>query len=104
MEVLVFAFGLLVTYGALLLKLWAFYDASTFTRAEYQQVDKMPRLAWLLALGAGIVLQFWLGAIQPDNPFSARSLTWAASILLVIVYYYDLRPKLKQARLLGPAQ
>lgn len=87
----------IVALGSLGLKFWAFVDATRFSRVDYQIVDRLPRVVWLVALGLGIVLQFWLGALQFDELLGPRSLTWLASIVLVGVYFLDLRPRLVRA-------
>ena len=89
---------LLVAYGSLGLLIWAFIDATRFTKADFTTVDKMGRTFWLIGIGFALVLLLWLGSWRPDEPFGPRSLTWMAGLLLIGVYFYDLRPKLKQAR------
>lgn len=95
------ALEVVLGFGTLIAAFWAFFDATRFTKEQYKDVGKMPRLAWLVALGAAIVLQFWLGGFRAAEPFSPRSLTWAAIVLLLIVWLFDQRPKLQRARYAG---
>lgn len=95
------AFEIVLGYGTLIVALWSFFDATRFSKTQYKDVGKMPRLAWLLALGAAIVLQIWLGGFRTSEPFSARSLTWAAIVMLLVVWYFDQRPKLQRSRYAG---
>jgi hypothetical protein len=60
----------------------------------------MSRRSWLLAIGLTIVLQVWLGGPTLDS--IARLLTWTASMVVVLIYLVDVRPKLAQQRLAGP--
>lgn len=101
MNVLVDAFVVVTAFLTLLVKVWAFIDASRFSREQYRYTDKMPRLPWLFALGAAVVLQIWLGGFRPEEPFGPRSLTWLGGLLLVLVYAWDMRPRLVEARTAG---
>ena len=98
MDFLTSALQLLVAYGSLGLLIWAFVDAARFTRADFKQADKMGRKFWLIAMGTALVLLVWLGSWRPDEPFGPRSFTWLAGLILIGIYFYDLRPRLKQAR------
>ena len=98
MDFLTSALQLLVAYGSLALLIWAFVDATRFTQADYKEVDKMGRKFWLIAMGTAIVLLVWLGSWRPDEPFGPRSVTWLAGLILIGIYFYDLRPRLKRAR------
>jgi hypothetical protein len=95
------ALQVVLSYGVMLLLFWAFYDASRFTPEQYRATGRMARVAWLAILGTAIVLDFWLGGFRFSDPFSGRSLTWLATVLLLIVYAYDMRPKLVQQRIAG---
>ena len=95
------AFEVVFSLGALIVKGWAFYDATRFTPEQYKATERMPRWAWLILLGATIVLQIWLGGFEADDPLGARSLTFLATVLMVVVYFYDMRPKLQEQRYLG---
>lgn len=88
-----------LAYGSLVLLIWAFVDATRFDRADYQVADRMPRLAWLVLFGFAFAMLLWLGAWQPSEPFGPRSIMWVASMLAVGVYFYDMRPKLLNARI-----
>ena len=88
-----------VGYGSLALVVWAFVDAFRFDRVDYKTIDKMPRLFWLSALALAFGFFLWLGAWRFDDPFSARSLTWIAGLVVVAVYFWDLRPKLQNAQI-----
>lgn len=100
-SLLVRSVEVVLSYGVIILLLWAFVDASRFTREQYKATEKLPRLPWLLALGGAIVLDFWLGGFRFADPVGSRSLTWIAGLLVLIVYIYDMRPKLMQQRLAG---
>lgn len=90
-----------MAYALIITLFWAFYDSTTFTRQQYRNVNKLPRTAWLIAMGAAIALNFWLGGFRFDDPVGGRSLTWIATLLVLIVYLYDFRPKLVAERLSG---
>lgn len=87
-----------MAYGSLILIIWAFVDAMRFSREDYQEVERMPRLGWLVALGLAFALLLWLGGWRAEEPFGPRSLTWLAAMLMVGIYFYDMRPKLLNAR------
>lgn len=95
------AMEVVLSYGVIILLFWAFIDATRFTREQFQAAKRMRRLPWLFALGFAIVLDLWLGGFRFDSPFGPRSLSWLATVLLLIVYVYDMRPKLVQQRLAG---
>lgn len=98
MGVFTTALQAVLAYGTLILIIWAFVDAVRFTTEDYKAVDKMPRMAWLIALGTAFALMLWLGGWRPDEPFGPRSITWGAAVLLCAVYGYDMRPRLLNAR------
>jgi hypothetical protein len=93
------AVQVVLAYGSLILLIWAFVDALRFPKQDYQTVDRMPRVAWLIAIGFGFAMVFWLGGFRPQEPMGPRSFMWLASMILVAVYIYDMRPKLMNARL-----
>jgi len=95
------AFVLVFSVGALVAKGWAFYDATRFTDEQYRAAERLPRWAWLVLLGATIVLQVWLGGFDASDPLGGQSLTFLATVLTVVVYFYDMRPKLQEQRYLG---
>jgi len=90
-----------MAYGVLIGLLWAFIDASRFSKAQFKATKRMGRMPWLFALGAAVVLDFWLGGFRFAEPFGARSLTWFATLLLLLVYAYDMRPRLARQRVAG---
>ncbi len=92
---------IVLSYGVILALFWAFFDASRFTPEQYRATGKMPRTPWLLAIGLAIVLDFWLGGFRFSDPVGARSLTWIAGVLVLVVYVHDMRPKLVRERLAG---
>lgn len=84
-----------IAYGSLAVIIWAFIDALRFSRSDYQVVDKLPRWVWLTVFGFCFGMLLWLGAFRFDEPLGPRSLMWAASMAMVGVYAYDMRPKLR---------
>jgi hypothetical protein len=90
-----------MAYALIIALFWAFYDSTTFTRQQYKNVRKLGRVPWLIAMGTAIVMNFWLGGFRFSDPVGGRSLTWIATLLVLIVYLYDLRPKLLAERLAG---
>ena len=98
---LVTALQAVLSYGVVLGLFWAFIDASRFTTQQFKATKRMGRRPWLLVIGFAIVLDFWLGGFRFDDPFGARSATWLATALLLVVYAYDMRPKLVQQRIAG---
>ena len=103
MDLMTRALQLLVAYGSLALLIWAFVDASRFSREDFKIVDKMPRGFWLTLMGAAIVLLIWLGGWRPDEPFGPRSITWVAGLAIIGIYFSDIRPRLKRAQIEGAA-
>lgn len=90
---------IVLAYGTLILIVWTFVDALRFSRDDYRLVDRMPRVAWLTAIGFCFAMLLWLGAWRPDEPFGPRSIMWLASLLICAVYFFDMRPKLQNARI-----
>lgn len=88
-----------VAYGSLILLIWAFVDAARFSREDYAVVERMPRMVWLIALGFGFAMLLWLGGFRFAEPLGPRSFMWLASMVLVAVYFYDVRPRLMNARM-----
>jgi len=95
------AMQVVLSYGMLILLFWAFYDATRFTREQFKATGRMRRTPWLFAIGTALVLTLWLGGFRFADAFGARSLTWLATVLLLIVYVYDMRPKLVEQRTAG---
>ena len=81
-----------IAYGSLALIIWAFVDALRFAADDYRRVDKMPRWAWLTLFAFAFAMLFWLGAFRFDEPLGPRRLMWAASMAMLGVYFYDMRP------------
>jgi len=93
------ALQVVLAYGSLIVLIWAFVDALRFSKTDYKIADRMPRMAWLIILGFCFAMLLWLGGWRPDEPFGPRSIMWFASMLVVAVYFYDMRPKLMNARI-----
>lgn len=87
-----------MSYGVLIALFWAFIDATRFTREQFKATKRMGRLPWLFALGFAIVLNVWLGGFRVSDPLSGRSVSWLATVLLLVVYVYDMRPRLVRQR------
>ena len=62
---------------------------------------RMSRTPWLFVIGGAIVLNFSVAYFRFSDPFSSRSLTWMATVLVLVTYVYDMRPKLVQQRMAG---
>ena len=86
-------------YGSLILIIWAFVDAVRFPVEDYRVVNKMPRLAWLTMFAFAFAMLLWLGAFRPSEPLGPRSFMWLASMAMVAIYFYDMRPKLRNAQI-----
>ena len=91
----------LMSYALIIGMFWAFYDSTTFSTEQYKAARKLGRTPWLVAVGAAIAINFWLGGFRFSDPMGGRSLTWIATLLVLVVYLYDLRPKLVEQRLTG---
>ena len=89
----------ILSYALIIGMFWAFYDSTTFNADQYKKARKLGRTPWLIALGAAIALNFWLGGFRFSDPVGGRSLTWIATVLVIGVYIYDLRPRLVEQRL-----
>jgi len=89
-----------LSYGTLALKLWAFWDVTRWDPAAFKAIDSMSRRSWLMVVGVAIVLQLWLGGPTFDSP--AWLLTWAASVVVVLLYLFDVRRKLVRQQPAGP--
>jgi hypothetical protein len=94
------ALSYVVGFGSVVFVGWAFVDAFGFSREDYAQADRLPRVVWLvmLAFGFGLVLLVGGGWILTE-PFGQRSITWVAVMLATGIYFYDQRPKLLNARI-----
>ncbi len=90
---------IVLAYGTLILIVWTFVDVLRFSRDDFRPVDRMPRGAWLTAIVFCFGMLLWLGAWRPDEPFGPRSIMWLASVLICAVYFFDMRPKLQNARI-----
>jgi hypothetical protein len=86
-------------YGSLVLLIWAFVDVARFSREDFAAVDRLPRWVWLVAMGFGFAMLLWLGSFRFSEPLGPRSFMWLASMTVVAVYAYDVRPRLHRARL-----
>ncbi len=100
METFTSALAFVVGFASLIFVGWGFVDAFGYTREEYRQADRMPRMLWLVMLGFGFGLVLWLGAgAVVSEPLGLRTLTWVAVMMATGVYFYDQRPKLLNARI-----
>lgn len=88
-----------LAYGVIIALFWVFYDSTKFTREQYKEARRMSRAPWLFVVGFAIILDFTVAHFRFDEPMSSRSLTWLATLLVLVVYLYDVRPKLVQQRL-----
>lgn len=81
---------MLVVYGVLLVvKLYAFISALTFSGPSYEAAGKLTKPAWCLILGIGVVLHLLFGPIQ---------LLSVAFTIAAFVYLADVRPALNGLR------
>jgi hypothetical protein len=95
------ALQVVLSYGVMFLLLWAFYDATRFTKAQFKATKRMGRTPWLITLGFAIALNLWLGGFRFAEPLGGRSLSWIATVVLLVVYGYDTRPRLLRQRTAG---
>ena len=98
---LIRAVEVVLAYGVLIGLFWAFYDSWKFTPEQYKEARRMSRTPWLFVIGGAIVLNFSVAYFRFSDPFSSRSLTWMATVLVLVTYVYDMRPKLVQQRMAG---
>lgn len=87
---------IVLAYGSLVLLAWAFIDAARFSKDAYAAAERMPRMVWLTAIAFGFAMLLWLGSYRFDEPIGPRSFMWLASMIVVAVYFYDLRPRLRR--------
>ncbi len=93
------ALAFLVGFGSLAVVAWAFVDAFGFSKEEFADADRLPRMLWLVMLAFGFGLLLWLGAgFIVREPLGMRSIAWIAVMMSAGVYFYDQRPKLLNAR------
>lgn len=90
---------IVLAYGSLLAIIVAFVDVLRFSKQDFADVDRMPRVAWLILLGFCFAMLLWLGGWRPEEPFGPRSFMWLASMAVVALYFTDMRPKLRNARI-----
>lgn len=90
---------IVLAYGSLIAIIAAFVDALRFSKQDFVEVGRMPRIAWLFLLGFCFAMLLWLGGWRPDEPFGPRSFMWFASMAIVALYFIDMRPKLLNARI-----
>ncbi|MEZ5117641.1 MAG: DUF2516 family protein [Candidatus Nanopelagicales bacterium] len=91
--------ALIVGYATLLLKIWAFVDAWRWSPQAYRDADRLRRWVWLWVLGFAVGLQLWQGFWRPGDDNTGRTLAWMAGIVVIAVYFFDVRPKVKRAAL-----
>ena len=96
---LISAVEAVLAYGVLIALFWVFYDSTKFSAEQFKEARRMSRTPWLFAVGFAIVLNFTVAHFRFDEPLSPRSLTWLATVFVLVVYVYDMRPKLVQQRL-----
>ncbi len=99
MDFVIRSIEVVLGYGLLLVLLWAFVDSTRFSAEQYKDARRMSRTPWLFAVGLAVVLNFSVAHFTFSEPLSAHSLAWLASLLVLLVYVYDMRPKLVQQRL-----
>ncbi len=89
--------ALLLGYGSLALFAWSFYDAWRWPALTYRIADRLFRGVWLTTFAAAMVLQIWNGVWRPGEENTGRVLAWIASLVIVVVYVVDVRPRLRDA-------
>ncbi len=77
--------GLVVFFGLLVVKIFAFGSALTYSSAAYEAAGKLTKTAWCVILGLGVALTF----IPVGGLFLSLASTIAA-----FVYLLDVRPAL----------
>ena len=99
MEFFSTALSFVVGFGSLIFVAWGFVDAFGFSKEEFGEADRLPRIIWLVVLAFGFGLLLWLGAgAVVTEPFGPRAFTWLAVMVATGVYFYDQRPKLLAVR------
>lgn len=81
--------GLIVIFLLLVVKLFAFGSALTYSARAYEAADKLTKPAWLIILGLGVALSF--------VPVGG-SIISLATIIAAFVYLVDVRPALAGLR------
>jgi hypothetical protein len=77
--------GLIVFFVLLVVKIFAFGSALTYSSRAYEAADKLTKPAWLIILGLAVALTF--------VPVGGAILNLAA-IIAALVYLLDVRPAL----------
>ncbi|WP_159449603.1 DUF2516 family protein [Demequina sp. NBRC 110057] len=69
---------------------WGLIDALRYPESSYQAAGKQTRTLWAVLLGASTLVSFLLlgGGVM--------SLFGIASVVIVLLYFVDVRPKLQQ--------
>lgn len=99
MEFFATALSILVAYGSLIVVAWGFVDAYGYSKEDFQVVNRMPRLIWLMILLVGFaLLVFGIGGSVIREPLSLGGLAWLAVMIATGVYFYDQRPKLRSVK------
>ncbi|WP_028650281.1 DUF2516 family protein [Nocardioides halotolerans] len=77
--------GLVVFFAILVVKIFAFGSALTFSGDAYEAAGKLTKPAWLIILGLGVALTFVpVGGVIIN----------VATIVAALVYLVDVRPAL----------
>jgi hypothetical protein len=77
--------GLIVFFALLVVKIYAFGSALTYSARSYEAAGKLTKPAWLIILGLGVALTF--------IPIGGLTLSLVATIA-AFVYLADVRPAL----------
>ena len=78
--------GLVVVFALLVVKIFAFGSALTYSSRAYEAADKLTKPAWLIILGLGVALTF--------IPVGGMIIN-LATIIAAFVYLVDVRPAIK---------
>ena len=76
---------LIVFFGLLVVKIFAFGSALTYSAQAYEAANRLTKPAWLIILGLGVALTF--------IPVGG-SIIAIATIVAALVYLLDVRPAL----------
>lgn len=76
-----------VTFVLIVATVWAFVDALTRRAEVFEAAGKLTKTAWLLLLGLTLAVMLVFGAV---------SLLGFVGIVIMLVYFLDVRPALSE--------
>lgn len=91
-NLIVFALSLAAFVGAI----WGLIDAARHSESSFQAAGKQTKMIWLIILGAATIVAFLALPWPLGTGGGIGGILGIASIVAVMVYFVDVRPKIGQ--------